>query len=225
MQWGVEGNQAQGFLQSDRCGDRLSSQAETLNNLFSQRPGVTVTVARERNVSGQTETHTGEESIQNTVTPLSESRNTNFILNVLFAISKKWSSLSLGFKPKRKNQEYHFPTLNIHSSSCTQLPVSTHCTPEGQPSLFLLFKSILTSSNHLAQWFPNFVEGHVGVNPGVPWDFASSRPFYFKCTKNLSMKFPVYCVSTHQMVWIKASVKRNYYQSYDFSCSQYFSTF
>lgn len=91
MQWGVEGNQAQGFLQSDRCGDRLSSQAETLNNLFSRRPGVTVTVARERNVSGQTETHTGEESIQNTVTPLLESRNTNFVLNipVLFAISKK----------------------------------------------------------------------------------------------------------------------------------------
>lgn len=91
MQRGVEGNQAQGFLQSDRCGDRLSSQAETLNNLFSRRPGVTVTVARERNVSGQTETHTGEESIQNTVTPLLESRNTNFVLNipVLFAISKK----------------------------------------------------------------------------------------------------------------------------------------
>lgn len=183
MQRGVEGNQAQGFLQSDRCGDRLSSQAETLNNLFSRRPGVTVTVARERNVSGQTETHTGEENIQNTVTPLSGSRNTNLVLNILFAISKKWSSLSLGFKPKRKNQEYHFPTLNIHSSSCTQFPVSTHCTPEGQPSPFFLFKSILTSSNHLAQWFPNLVQGHVGLNPDVHWEFASSRHCHLNAQK------------------------------------------
>lgn len=160
MQRGVEGNQAQGFLQSDRCGDRLSSQAETLNNLFSRRPGVTVTVARERNVSGQTETHTGEESIQNTVTPLLESRNTNFVLNipVLFAISKKWSSLSLGFKPKRKNQEYHFPTLNTHASSCTQFPVSTHCTPEGQPSPFFLWLQLWPVFQHFLVEAHNFSE-------------------------------------------------------------------
>lgn len=55
---GVEGNQAQGFLQSDRCGDRPSSQAETLNGFFNRRPGVTFIEAREQSVSTSTHTHT-----------------------------------------------------------------------------------------------------------------------------------------------------------------------
>lgn len=55
---GVEGNQAWGFLQSDRCGDRPSSQAETLNGFFNRRPGVTFIEAREQSVSTSTHAHT-----------------------------------------------------------------------------------------------------------------------------------------------------------------------
>lgn len=50
----VEGNQAEGILQSDRCGDRPSSQAETLDGLFRRRSGLTFSVVRKQNVTAET---------------------------------------------------------------------------------------------------------------------------------------------------------------------------
>lgn len=51
---GAKGNQALGFLQSVRYGDRLSSQAETFNGVG---PGVTFIVVRKQNVRRVTHTY------------------------------------------------------------------------------------------------------------------------------------------------------------------------